>query len=102
MVVEGDPDLVLVGEGRELLGHWLRTLQSDASAAQRLGHLEVEVDRLIRLAKADLMNVDVDACIIVHFPQLRALGQLRPVLLVGRLCRLLAGTPPTAASHAGI
>src|SRR5206468_2497412 len=100
--VEADPDLVLVGEGRELPGHRLRTLQGDADAAQRPGHLEVEVDRLVRLAEGDLVEVDVDARIVVYLAHLGAPGQLRLASFVGRRGRLLPTSPATAAGHSGI
>src|SRR6185312_12922519 len=57
--------------------------------------------RLVRPAEADLVDVDIDARVVVHLAQLGAPGQLSLALFLGRLGLLLSGTSATAASHAG-
>ena len=111
MVVEGDPDLVLLGERGEALGLLVVALGGDGLAAQGLGDLEVEVDVVVGRAERELVDVDVDAGVVVHLAQLLALGKLRLAQLGavgiahrGR-CRLLgvvarAAAPATSAPAA--
>ena len=77
VIVERDVDLVLLGERRELLGQLVVALGGDRLAAEGLGDLEVEVDVVVGLAEGDLVDVDVDAGVVVHLAKLLALGQLR-------------------------
>ena len=71
-------------------------LGGDGLAPQRLGHLEVEVDLLVGLAEGELVDVDVDAGVVVHLADLLALGQLRlPQLGAVGVVRRLAGVAPS-------
>src|SRR5688500_9520292 len=81
VVVEGDPDPVLVGEGGEAAREVLVALGGDGDAAERLGDLEVEIDFLVRLSEGDLVDVDVDAGVVVHLAEVDAPGELRFALL---------------------
>ena len=73
--------LCFSANGREPLGQRLVPLGRDRDAPQRLGDLEVELDLLVGLAEGELLAVDVHAGVVVHLPQLAALGELRLPLL---------------------
>ena len=85
VVVEADPDLVLVRKRCHTRGEDGVALGGHASAAQRLGHEEAELDLLIRLPEAHLVDVNVDARVVIHLPQITALRELLLPLRVGGL-----------------
>jgi hypothetical protein len=83
VVVEADPDLVLVRKRRDTRGEDGIALGGHAGAAQRLGHEEAELDLLIRLTEAHLVDVNVHARVVIHLPHLNALGELLLTLRIG-------------------
>jgi hypothetical protein len=76
---------VLVRKRRDTRGEDGIALRGHGRAAQRLGHEEVELDLLIRLTEAHLVDVNVHARVVVHFPHLNALGDLLLTLRIGDL-----------------
>src|SRR5437867_8767572 len=105
MIVEGNPDFVFICKGRKFFGDLIRALGSDSDTPKRLRHLEVELDLFIRLAKRQLMEMNVDARVIVHFAQVAALRQLGLALGVSwrwlRFRRAARAIAPATAADAG-
>jgi len=73
VVVEADHDFVFVGDGAQSLGGVFGDFAGNASCAEGFGYFEVVVDLFVAHPGfsdvAEFYNVDVDACIVVHFTE---------------------------------
>src|SRR5688572_9019423 len=65
VIMKTDPDFVLIGKRRESFGEGLVAFSRDARAPERLGHLEIEVNVLVRLAERNFVQVNVNACVVI-------------------------------------
>lgn len=99
VVVEADPDLVLVRKRRHTRGEDGIAFCSHRRATESLGHEEVELDFLIRLPEAHLVDVNVHARVVEHLPHLNALGDLLLPLRIGDLATFDAREKLRRSAH---
>src|SRR5688572_13926000 len=83
VIVETDPDFVLIGEGRESFGESFVAFGGDAGASERFGDLKIEVNVLVGLAERNFVEVNVNTRVVVKLAQRPAFGQLRLAFGVG-------------------
>ena len=76
VVVEGDPDIVFGGEGREFLGHGIGALGGNTDAAEGLGGLKIERDLFVRGAEGDFVERKINPGVVVEFAELTTLRGL--------------------------